>query len=165
MRNGRRRPGTTSRTARVYLTVDVHTYDLLHIAIYPTNTSASAQAFLCALRAKGYHPRVVVTDLRQDFRQLCSRILIWGGRVGENGPALARVFPQAQHHECLFHAMQALHAQLADIHGWDALRHDQQVITLRLCPGCPLDRPYAMYRPAALRRTAGPTYHLDSDQA
>lgn len=97
----------------VYVAVDAYTYDLLHIAIYPHNTSESAQAFLLALRAKGYHPRVVVTDLRQDY-----------------GPAIARVFPQAQHHECLFHASQAVHRQLAEIYGWDALREDAHVIAL-----------------------------------
>jgi transposase-like protein len=98
----------------VYLAVDVYTYDLLHIAIYPRNTAESTEAFLLALRAKGYHPRVVVTDLRQEY-----------------GPAIDRVFPQAQHHECLFHASQALHRQLADIYGQDALRHNTQVATLR----------------------------------
>jgi len=97
----------------VYVAVDAYTYDLLHIAIYPRNTAESAQAFLLALRAKGYHPRVVVTDLRRDY-----------------GPAIARVFPQAQHHECLFHASQALHEQLAEIYGWDALRDDKHVIAL-----------------------------------
>jgi len=30
---------------------------LLHIAIYERNTVESAQAFLLALRAKGYQPR------------------------------------------------------------------------------------------------------------
>ena len=97
----------------VYVAADVYTYDLLHIAIYPHNNAESAQAFLLALRAKGYHPRVVVTDLRRDY-----------------GPAIARVFPQAQHHECLFHASQALHGQLAEIYGWDALRGDERVVTL-----------------------------------
>jgi hypothetical protein len=50
--------------------------DLLHIAIYPHNTRASAHVFLLALRAKGYHPKVVVTDLRRDY-----------------GPVIAQVFP------------------------------------------------------------------------
>jgi hypothetical protein len=39
-------------------------------------------AFLLALRAEGYHPQVIVTNLRQDY-----------------GPVIARVFPQAAHHE------------------------------------------------------------------
>jgi len=94
--------------------IQSHTYDLLHIAIYERNTRESAQAFLLALRAKGYRPRVVVTDLRQDY-----------------GPALAAVFPAAQHHECLFHASKALHRQVWDIYGRERYRHDQQVVSLR----------------------------------
>jgi len=75
----------------VYLAVDVYTYDLLHIAIYPHNTSKSAEVFLLALRTKGYHPRVVVTDLRRDY-----------------GLVITQVFSQARHHECLFHAEQEI---------------------------------------------------------
>jgi transposase-like protein len=81
--------GKMRRWMYVYLAVDVYTYDLLHITLYPHNTRESAQAFLLALRAKGYRPRVVVTDLRRDY-----------------GPVIAQVFPHAQHHECLFHAVQ-----------------------------------------------------------
>jgi hypothetical protein len=106
--------GDNRRWMYVYLAVDCYTYDLLHIAIYERNTRESAQAFLLALRAKGYQPRVVVTDLRQDY-----------------GPALAAVFPAAQHHDCLFHAGKALHRQLWDIYGRERYRHDQQVIALR----------------------------------
>ena len=97
----------------VYVAVDVYTYDLLHMAIYPHNTRESAQAFLLALRAKGYHPCVLVTDLRQDY-----------------GSAIACVFPEAQHHECLFHALKALHRQLAGVYGWQALRDDEAVLAL-----------------------------------
>jgi transposase-like protein/DNA-directed RNA polymerase subunit RPC12/RpoP len=81
--------GKMRRWMYVYLAVDVYTYDLLHIAIYPHNTKDSAQTFLLALRAKGYHPRVVVTDLRRDY-----------------GSVIAVVFSEARHHECLFHAEQ-----------------------------------------------------------
>jgi len=106
--------GDNRRWMYVYLAVDCYTYDLLHIAIYEHNTKESAQAFLLALRAKGYHPRVVVTDLRQDY-----------------GPALATVFPAAQHHECLFHAGKALHRQLWLIYGRERYRTDHQVVALR----------------------------------
>ena len=71
-------PATMRRWMYVYLAVDVWTYDLLHIALYPHNSADSAQAFLLALRTKGYHPQVIVTDLRQDY-----------------GPVIAQVFPQA----------------------------------------------------------------------
>jgi transposase-like protein len=113
--------GPNRKWMYVYLAVDAYTYDLLHIAIYPHNTLQSAHAFLLALRAKGDHPQVVITDLRQDY-----------------GPAIAQVFPQAQHHECLFHALQALHHHLADIYGWEALHHDQTVIALRQTFDAPL---------------------------
>ncbi len=81
--------GDMKRWMYVYFAVDCYTYDLLHIEIYPYNTQQSARAFLLALRAKGYRPRVIVTDMRVDYRGL-----------------VAQVFPQAVHHECLFHALQ-----------------------------------------------------------
>jgi transposase-like protein len=84
----------------VYLAADVWTYDLLHIALYPNNDQDSATAFLLALRAKGYHPQVIVTDLRQDY-----------------GPVIVQVFPQAVHHECIFHALQQAHKHIRDAYG------------------------------------------------
>lgn len=84
----------------VYFAVDVWTYDLLHIAIYPHNDQASATAFLLALRAKGYHPAVIVTDLRQDY-----------------GPVIDRVFPQAIHHLCIFHALQDVQKHIKTVYG------------------------------------------------
>jgi hypothetical protein len=95
-------PGEMRRWMYVYLAVDVWTYDLLHIAIYPHNNQDSAKAFLLALRAKGYHPSVVVTDLRQDY-----------------GATISQVFPQAQHHECIFHALQNVQKSCKDIFGPD----------------------------------------------
>jgi len=92
--------GNMRRWMYVYLAVDVWTYDLLHIAIYPYNDQHSAKAFLLALRTKGYHPKVIVTDLRQDY-----------------GPTIAQVFPQAIHHECIFHALQNLQKHLKDVYG------------------------------------------------
>lgn len=83
--------GKNRRWMYVYLAVDVYTYDLLHLALYPHNNQDSAHAFLLALRAKGYHPRVVVTDLRRDY-----------------GAVIAQVFARARHHECIFHAEQGL---------------------------------------------------------
>jgi transposase-like protein len=93
-------PGDMRRWMYVYLAVDVWTYDLLHIAIYPHNNQDSATAFLLALRAKGYHPNVVVTDLRQDY-----------------GATIAQVFPHAQHHECIFHALQNVQKHFKEVYG------------------------------------------------
>ena len=94
--------GKMWRWMYVYLAADVWTYDLLHIALYPNNDQASAEAFLLALRAKGYHPQVIVTDLRQDY-----------------GPVIAQVFPQAAHHECIFHALQQAQKHVKEAYGPD----------------------------------------------
>ena len=94
--------GKMRRWMYVYLAADAWTYDLLHIAIYPTNDQDSAAAFLLALRAKGYHPQVIVTDLRQDY-----------------GPVIAQVFPQALHHECIFHALQQAQKHVKEAYGPD----------------------------------------------
>jgi hypothetical protein len=94
--------GDMRRWMYVYLAVDAWTYDLLHIALYPDNNDASAQAFLLALRAKGYHPQVIVTDLRRDY-----------------GPVIAQVFPQAVHHECIFHALQNAQKHIKEAYGPD----------------------------------------------
>jgi transposase len=86
----------------VYLAVDVYTYDLLHIDIYQFNTEASTRSFLLALKAKGYRPKVIVTDLRREY-----------------SPAIADIFPLARHHECIFHALQCFHRQLKTSYGSD----------------------------------------------
>jgi len=90
----------------VYVAVDCYTYDLLHIDIYPYNSKDSARAFLLALRAKGYHPRVIVTDMRTDYSDV-----------------VARVFPKAIHHECIFHALQQVHHSFKEIYGRDYAQH------------------------------------------
>lgn len=84
----------------VHLAVDVYTHDLLHIAIFPYENSESAQAFLLEFKAKGYRPNVIVTDLRKDY-----------------GSVIATVFPKAEHHECVFHALQTWFEQLRDAYG------------------------------------------------
>jgi hypothetical protein len=98
----------------VYLAVDVYTYDLLHIAIYAHNDKDNALAFLLALRAKGYQPRVVVTDLRRDY-----------------GGDIARVFPRAIHHECIFHALQDVGRTCRKLYGRDYAQTQPEVEALR----------------------------------
>jgi hypothetical protein len=98
----------------VYLAVDVYTYDLLHIAIYAHNDKDNALAFLLALRAKGYRPRVVVTDLRRDY-----------------GGDIARVFPRAIHHECIFHALQDVGRTCRKLYGSDYAQTQPEVEALR----------------------------------
>jgi len=92
--------GDMKRWMYVYFAVDCYTYDLLHIEIYPYNTKQSARAFLLALRAKGYHPRVIVTDMRVDYRDV-----------------VAQVFSKAIHHECIFHALQEAREHAKEAYG------------------------------------------------
>ena len=106
--------GKMRRWMYVYLAVDVHTYDLLHIAIYPHNTRESAHVFLLALRTKGYRPKVLVTDLRRDY-----------------GPVITQVFPKAQHHECLFHAQQEISRYLRDTLGPEYAQQHPEAETVR----------------------------------
>jgi transposase-like protein len=98
----------------VYFAVDCYTYDLLHIEIYPYNTKQSAHAFLLALRAKGYHPRVIVTDMRVDYSAL-----------------VVHVFPGAVHHECIFHALQEVHRRIREVYGTDYAKTHPEVVTLQ----------------------------------
>ena len=106
--------GKMRRWMYVYLAVDAWTYDLLHIAIYPHNDEDSAEAFLLALRAKGYHPQVIVTDLRQDY-----------------GPVIAQVFPQAAHHECIFHALQHAQKHIKEAYGQDYAEQHPEAAQLK----------------------------------
>jgi transposase-like protein len=86
----------------VYMAVDVWTYDLLHIAIFPHGGKDSARTFLSAVRAKGYRPQVIVTDLSQDY-----------------GDPIAQVFPHAEHHLCVFHALKTWHKTFREVYGKD----------------------------------------------
>jgi transposase len=98
----------------VYFAIDVYTYDLLHIEIYAKNTRASTEAFLLALKAKGYRPRVIVTDLRAEY-----------------GPAIAKIFSGVRHHECIFHALQWISRQLKSIYGNDYKDKHPEVVELK----------------------------------
>jgi transposase-like protein len=105
--------GKMRRWMYVYVAVDMVTHDLVHIAIYPHNNQQSAHAFLLALAAKGYQPRVLVTDLREDYV-----------------PLIARVFPRATHHVCTFHAQQALRKHLRDAYPNDDPQTKPQALAL-----------------------------------
>jgi transposase-like protein len=106
--------GEMRRWMYVFFAVDVYTYDLLHIAIYAHNDKQNALAFLLALRAKGYHPRVVVSDLRRDY-----------------GNDIARVFPKAEHHACIFHALKDVSVACREIYDKRYAETHPQVEQLR----------------------------------
>jgi len=98
----------------VYLAVDVFTYDLLHIDIYPYTGKQVACAFLQALKAKGYQPQVIVTDMNQDYTQ-----------------PIHTVFPDAVHHECVFHALQWVQRLVKDVYGNDYAETHPEAVALK----------------------------------
>ncbi len=67
----------------------------LHVALLPSNATPYCKLFLLQLKALGYHPKVIITDG-------------WDAYV----KAIARVFPNAQHLLCRFHALRAAFRRL-----------------------------------------------------
>jgi transposase-like protein len=102
------------RWCYVSMAVDCYTYDLLHIAIYAHRNEAGSRAFLLDLRAKGYRPRTVVTDL-------------WPGYAA----LIADIFPQATHQECIFHALQEVQRLIKTIYGPDYRQTAPQAVALK----------------------------------
>jgi len=106
--------GKHRRWMYVYLAVDVYTYDLLHIEIHPYTGRKPARAFLQALKAKGYQPRVIITDMNQDYTQ-----------------PIHAVFPKAVHHECVFHALQWAQRRVKEVYGPDYAQTHPEAETLK----------------------------------
>jgi transposase-like protein len=84
----------------VYFAVDVYSYDLLALEFYPDHNDDAVRLILLALKAKGIRPRVVVSDLDPAY-----------------GRMLPLVFPNAIHHECIFHALQFWSSQMTKVYG------------------------------------------------
>jgi transposase-like protein len=106
--------GERKRWMYVYLAVDAFTYDLLHIEIYPYNGKAGARAFLQVLKAKGYTPKVIITDMNQDYSE-----------------PIRAVFPDATHHECVFHALQWAQRLVKDVYGDNYAEIHPEAVTLK----------------------------------
>jgi transposase-like protein len=106
--------GKRKRWMYVYMAVDVHTYDLLHIDIFPYNGKKEAHTFLQALKAKGYCPRVIVTDMCQDYDE-----------------PVRTVFPAAVHHECIFHALQWAQRLVKDVYGNNYSQTHPEAVVLK----------------------------------
>jgi len=96
-----------------YFAVDVYSYDLLALKLYPEHNDEAARLILLELKAKGVRPRVVVTDLDPAYGRVCPCPPHRGG-----GPlGVPQVFPRAVHHECIFHALQQAFTHLTQIYG------------------------------------------------
>jgi hypothetical protein len=96
-----------------YFAVDVYSYDLLALELYPQHNDHAVHLLLLALKAKGIYPRVIVTDLDPAY-----------GRV------LPKVFPRAVHHECIFHAIQNAFSQLTEAYGRNYREQSPQAAVL-----------------------------------
>jgi transposase-like protein len=78
----------------------------LHVALLPSNAKPYCTLFLLQLKALGYRPKVIITDG-------------WDAYV----TAIARVFPDAEHLLCRFHALRAAFRRLrAHVPGGQARR-------------------------------------------
>ena len=125
--------GKRSRWMYVYLAVDVFTYDLLHIDIYPHLGKDQARAFLQALKAKGYQPRILVTDMNQDYTE-----------------PIHTVFPKAIHHECIFHALQGTQRLIKKVYGHRYAQTHPEAVLLK-------EQIYAVFQ-AKSRKTVNKRY-------
>lgn len=96
-----------------YFAVDVYSYDLLALELYPQHNDQAVHLLLLELKAQGLSPRVVVTDLDPAYTRV-----------------LPHVFPRAVHHECIFHAIQNALRQLTEVYGRDYCEKNLQAATL-----------------------------------
>ena len=83
-----------------YFAIDVYSYDILALELYPDHNDDAVRLILLELKAKGIRPCVVVTDLDPAY-----------------GRMLPLVFPSAVHHECIFHALQFWSSQMTKVYG------------------------------------------------
>jgi hypothetical protein len=125
--------GKRKRWMYVYMAVDVFTYDLLHIDIFPYNGKTEARTFLQALKAKGYCPQIVITDMCQDYDE-----------------PIRVVFPGAVHHECVFHALQWAQRLVKDVYGNNYAETHPEALSLK-------DQIYKVFR-AKSRKTVHKRY-------
>jgi len=84
----------------VYVAVDCHTYDLLHIQIFPKEDKKYTKLFLWQLKSKGFYPKAIITDMNPSYPE-----------------PIKQVFPKAQHAICIFHLLQAAQRHIRKVFG------------------------------------------------
>jgi hypothetical protein len=84
----------------VYVAVDCHTYDLLHIQIFPKEDKDYTKVFLWQLKSKGFYPKAIITDMHSAYTK-----------------PIKQVFPKAQHAICIFHLLQAAQRHIREVFG------------------------------------------------
>jgi hypothetical protein len=96
-----------------YFAIDVYSYDILALELYPDHNDEAVRLILLELKAKGIRPRVVVSDLDPAYARI-----------------LPQVFPNAIHHECIFHALQYWSSQMTQVYGRYYLEKVPEVVPL-----------------------------------
>jgi transposase-like protein len=84
----------------VYVAVDCHTYDLLHIQIFSKEDKNCTKLFLLQLKNKGFYPSVIITDMHPAYPE-----------------PIKQVFPKALHAICIFHLLQAIQRHIKEVFG------------------------------------------------
>jgi transposase-like protein len=97
----------------VFVAVDCHTYDLLHIQIFPTEDKKYTKLFLWQLKSKGFDPKAIITDMNPAYTE-----------------PIKQVFPKAQHAICIFHLLQAAHRHIKKVFGKD-YKNNKKVCALK----------------------------------
>jgi transposase-like protein len=97
----------------VFIAIDCHTYDLLHIQILPKEDRNCTKLFLLKLKNKGFYPKVIITDMH----------------IAYPGP-IKEVFPKAQHAICIFHLLQAAQRNIKEVFGKD-YKKNKEVAALK----------------------------------
>lgn len=92
----------------VYIAIDCHTLDLLHIQIFSNENSDSTKLFLLQLKNKGFYPKVIITDMHVAYPK-----------------AIKKVFPKAQHAICIFHLLQAAQRHIKEVFGKDYMKNKE----------------------------------------
>jgi len=86
----------------LFVAVDCVSRYPLHLAIYPSNNEWYCRTFLLGLKARGYRPRVIVTDG-------------WDAYI----KAIATAFPKATHELCRFHLIRSVFRRMKKIKFFD----------------------------------------------
>ena len=97
----------------VYVAVDCHTYDLLHIQIFPKENKHYTKLFLWQLKSKGVYPKAIITDMHPSYSK-----------------PIQQVFPEAQHAICIFHLLQAAGRHIREVFGKN-YKKNKKVLALK----------------------------------
>lgn len=100
----------------IYKAIDMKTGFPILEMVFPSCNKDNAKAVLLEIKARGYLPKIIVTDLIRDYDK-----------------AVEDLFPNAKHQRCLFHAEKAAHELIRKYLGedWHKKTKEQIWVLLR----------------------------------